>query len=147
MSTQGDYDDDDDDGEQREEPLLIPPLNFAMVNSGIYRSGYPNKKVTNCVILFHMNIIVKLRTHCSHYLFALIVYTQNANTRKHVNTRTRSTHNTRITYNTQHTRTIRRCNKHNKHTSNYFTKYLSFLIQNHPFLKKLGLKSILYLCP
>jgi hypothetical protein len=45
MSTQEDYDDDDDDGELREEPLLIPPLNFAMVNSGIYRSGYPNKKV------------------------------------------------------------------------------------------------------
>lgn len=44
MST-GEYDDDDDDGELREEPLLIPPLNFAMVNSGIYRSGYPNKKV------------------------------------------------------------------------------------------------------
>lgn len=40
-----DYDDDDDDGELREEPLLIPPLNFAMVSSGIYRSGYPNKKV------------------------------------------------------------------------------------------------------
>lgn len=26
-----------------EEPLLIPPLNFAMVQPGIYRSGYPNK--------------------------------------------------------------------------------------------------------
>ncbi|KAJ7540454.1 hypothetical protein O6H91_10G015800 [Diphasiastrum complanatum] len=27
-----------------EEQLLIPPLNFSMVDKGIYRSGYPNKK-------------------------------------------------------------------------------------------------------
>ncbi|KAJ3367370.1 hypothetical protein GGF31_007535 [Allomyces arbusculus] len=25
-------------------PVLVPPLNFAMVASGVYRSGYPNKK-------------------------------------------------------------------------------------------------------
>jgi len=24
--------------------LLVPPLNFAMVTKGIYRSGFPNKK-------------------------------------------------------------------------------------------------------
>ena len=24
--------------------LLIPPVNFAMVDKGVYRSGYPNKK-------------------------------------------------------------------------------------------------------
>eukprot|EP01111_Echinosteliopsis_oligospora_P013313 TRINITY_DN4754_c1_g2_i1.p1 TRINITY_DN4754_c1_g2~~TRINITY_DN4754_c1_g2_i1.p1 ORF type:complete len:195 (+),score=50.28 TRINITY_DN4754_c1_g2_i1:25-609(+) len=35
--------DGDGDGEMKE-PLLIPPLNFAMVAKGIYRSGYPNKK-------------------------------------------------------------------------------------------------------
>ncbi len=41
-----DYDDDESDGEQKDlEPLFIPPLNFAMVARGIYRSGYPNKKV------------------------------------------------------------------------------------------------------
>ena len=56
MSTQGDYEDDEDDGEQREEPLLIPPLNFAMVNSGIYRSGYPNKKVAYKKYLFSLFI-------------------------------------------------------------------------------------------
>jgi len=39
-----DYDDDESDSEQKDEPLLIPPLNFAMVARGIYRSGYPNKK-------------------------------------------------------------------------------------------------------
>lgn len=27
-----------------EDGLLIPPLNFAMVDKGVYRSGYPNKK-------------------------------------------------------------------------------------------------------
>ncbi|CAK9866688.1 unnamed protein product [Sphagnum jensenii] len=27
-----------------EDDLLIPPLNFAMVDKGVYRSGYPNKK-------------------------------------------------------------------------------------------------------
>lgn len=46
-----DYDDDESDGELKDEPLLIPPLNFAMVNSGIYRSGYPNKKVLLFIIL------------------------------------------------------------------------------------------------
>ncbi len=33
--------------EEEEEPLqrmLIPPLNFAMVAKGVYRSGYPNPK-------------------------------------------------------------------------------------------------------
>lgn len=25
-------------------PVLVPPLNFAMVSKGIYRSGYPNRK-------------------------------------------------------------------------------------------------------
>lgn len=25
-------------------PLLIPPLNYAMVSKGIYRSGYPNTR-------------------------------------------------------------------------------------------------------
>jgi tyrosine-protein phosphatase SIW14 len=24
--------------------LLVPPLNFAMVNPGVYRAGHPNKK-------------------------------------------------------------------------------------------------------
>ena len=27
-----------------EDDLLIPPLNFAMVDKGVYRSGYPNMK-------------------------------------------------------------------------------------------------------
>eukprot|EP01094_Clydonella_sp_ATCC50884_P023752 TRINITY_DN5772_c0_g1_i1.p1 TRINITY_DN5772_c0_g1~~TRINITY_DN5772_c0_g1_i1.p1 ORF type:complete len:204 (-),score=65.80 TRINITY_DN5772_c0_g1_i1:314-898(-) len=31
-------------GASTEKPLLIPPLNFAMVAHGVYRSGYPNKK-------------------------------------------------------------------------------------------------------
>lgn len=26
------------------EDVLVPPLNFAMVASGVYRSGYPNRK-------------------------------------------------------------------------------------------------------
>ena len=26
------------------EQKLVPPLNFAMVSPGVYRSGYPNKK-------------------------------------------------------------------------------------------------------
>ncbi|KAJ1516186.1 hypothetical protein HMI55_002799 [Coelomomyces lativittatus] len=26
------------------ESVLVPPLNFAMVCSGVYRSGYPNRK-------------------------------------------------------------------------------------------------------
>jgi tyrosine-protein phosphatase SIW14 len=31
--------------EEEEVPnLLIPPLNFAMVAKGVYRSGYPNQK-------------------------------------------------------------------------------------------------------
>eukprot|EP00013_Stygamoeba_regulata_P006294 CAMPEP_0177630384 /NCGR_PEP_ID=MMETSP0447-20121125/1182_1 /TAXON_ID=0 /ORGANISM="Stygamoeba regulata, Strain BSH-02190019" /LENGTH=183 /DNA_ID=CAMNT_0019131787 /DNA_START=52 /DNA_END=603 /DNA_ORIENTATION=+ len=35
----------DDRGDAEDpEPLLIPPLNFAMVAPGIYRSGYPNIK-------------------------------------------------------------------------------------------------------
>jgi len=29
---------------EEEEELLIPPLNFAMVAPGVYRSGYPNKR-------------------------------------------------------------------------------------------------------
>ena len=46
-------DDDDDDDEDEDEAdrilmlhtrsLLIPPLNFAMVDEGVYRSGYPHK--------------------------------------------------------------------------------------------------------
>lgn len=31
-------------GEAAEDDLLIPPLNFAMVDRGVYRSGYPNAK-------------------------------------------------------------------------------------------------------
>eukprot|EP00246_Nothoceros_aenigmaticus_P001102 TRINITY_DN1144_c0_g1_i2.p1 TRINITY_DN1144_c0_g1~~TRINITY_DN1144_c0_g1_i2.p1 ORF type:complete len:201 (+),score=25.12 TRINITY_DN1144_c0_g1_i2:450-1052(+) len=31
-------------GEAAEDDLLIPPLNFAMVDKGVYRSGYPNAK-------------------------------------------------------------------------------------------------------
>ena len=27
-----------------DQPLFIPPMNFAMVQKGIYRSGYPNQK-------------------------------------------------------------------------------------------------------
>eukprot|EP01112_Ceratiomyxa_fruticulosa_P015011 TRINITY_DN4366_c0_g1_i1.p1 TRINITY_DN4366_c0_g1~~TRINITY_DN4366_c0_g1_i1.p1 ORF type:complete len:190 (+),score=27.10 TRINITY_DN4366_c0_g1_i1:749-1318(+) len=44
--SQSDVEDVEDLGENepKEEPLLIPPLNFSMVNRGIYRSGYPNKK-------------------------------------------------------------------------------------------------------
>lgn len=53
------YDNDDSDGEQKEEPLLIPPLNFAMVNSGIYRSGYPNKKVLMPPDILYFNIRYK----------------------------------------------------------------------------------------
>jgi tyrosine-protein phosphatase SIW14 len=34
------------DEEEEEEPerMFIPPLNFAMVAKGVYRSGYPNPK-------------------------------------------------------------------------------------------------------
>jgi len=32
------------DEEEEQNVLLIPPLNFSMVASGVYRSGYPNKK-------------------------------------------------------------------------------------------------------
>ncbi|KAF2075218.1 hypothetical protein CYY_003479 [Polysphondylium violaceum] len=39
-----DNEDFNDDQEPKEEPLLIPPLNFSMVSRGVYRSGYPNKK-------------------------------------------------------------------------------------------------------
>jgi len=38
---------DKDDEEEEEEALqrmFIPPLNFAMVAKGVYRSGYPNPK-------------------------------------------------------------------------------------------------------
>ena len=27
-----------------DDELLIPPLNFSMVDKGVYRSGYPTKK-------------------------------------------------------------------------------------------------------
>jgi len=38
------YEEDGSDGGHKEEPLFIPPLNFAVVSRGVYRSGYPNKK-------------------------------------------------------------------------------------------------------
>ena len=34
--------------------LLVPPLNFAMVSQGIYRSGFPNKK--NFAFLKKLNL-------------------------------------------------------------------------------------------
>ena len=34
---------EDEEGSTREK-LLIPPLNFAMVAKGVYRSGFPNTK-------------------------------------------------------------------------------------------------------
>ena len=30
--------------EMAHDAVLVPPLNFAMVAPGVYRSGYPNKK-------------------------------------------------------------------------------------------------------
>eukprot|EP00164_Ancoracysta_twista_P003885 GFYU01005210.1.p1 GENE.GFYU01005210.1~~GFYU01005210.1.p1 ORF type:complete len:197 (-),score=44.61 GFYU01005210.1:235-774(-) len=41
------------DGVEHED-LLIPPLNFAMVAPGVYRSGFPNKK--NCKFLKKMKL-------------------------------------------------------------------------------------------
>lgn len=35
---------DDDSAFSSRDKLLIPPLNFAMVAKGVYRSGYPNTK-------------------------------------------------------------------------------------------------------
>ncbi|ORZ32592.1 tyrosine phosphatase family-domain-containing protein [Catenaria anguillulae PL171] len=41
-------------------PILVPPLNFAMVASGVYRSGYPNKKNFAFLKTLHLKSVIYL---------------------------------------------------------------------------------------
>lgn len=46
-----------------EDDLLIPPLNFAMVDKGVYRSGYPNKKNLPFLYKLRLRSVVYVLLH------------------------------------------------------------------------------------
>lgn len=49
--------------------LLIPPVNFAMVDKGVYRSGYPNKKNLPFLHKLRLRSVVYVSTYsipCKH---------------------------------------------------------------------------------
>ena len=60
------------------EKTLIPPLNFSMVDAGVYRSGYPNKKNHSFLRQLGLRSILYILSMISHsYRYKVTIYFQD----------------------------------------------------------------------
>ena len=57
---------EDSFGPPRELEMLIPPLNFSMVDKGVYRAGYPNPKNFAFLKKLGLKSILYYSTSCPH---------------------------------------------------------------------------------